>query len=161
MKDGEARMLWQIDNAANALFAAWLPYVQFDTVPFSQFSKMLESRDVWVVADPRDSPAGFAAAGDLDGVYWLDQMAVDPDHARMGLGKALLGAVIDYAKWAYYSNVALSTFRDVPFNAPFYEKFRFVVADSAKAPDSLKQRFLSEIPRGVEDSARVLMIRKL
>ncbi len=79
----------------------------------------------------------------------------------MGLGKALLGAVIDYANWAHYGAAALSTFRDIPFNAPFYEKFGFVAIDSSNAPDPLKQRFLSEIPYGVDDSTRVLMIRKL
>ena len=161
MKEGETERLRQIDNAANALFAPWLPEVEFGTVPIERFSMMWESKQVWVMADPDDRPAGFAVAGDLDGVYWLDQMAVHRACSGMGLGKALFGAVIEYANWAHYDAAALSTFRDIPFNAPFYEKFGFVAIDSSNAPDPLKQRFLSEIPDGVDDSTRALMIRKL
>jgi GNAT superfamily N-acetyltransferase len=72
---------------------------------------------VLVAADPL---AGFARIDQLAGGAHLEQLAVHPDHARHGTGRALLQAACRWAERAGYSELTLATYRDVPWNGPFY-----------------------------------------
>jgi GNAT superfamily N-acetyltransferase len=49
-------------------------------------------------------------------------MDVLPEHAGQGLGAALIEAVCSWAHTRGFDAVTLSTFRDVPWNAPFYTR---------------------------------------
>ena len=63
---------------------------------------------------------GFARLEELDGGAHLEQLAVLPAHAGRGTGRALVEASKDWARHAGYPWITLTTFADVPFNAPFY-----------------------------------------
>jgi GNAT superfamily N-acetyltransferase len=52
----------------------------------------------------------------------LEEMDVLPEHAGQGLGAALIEAVCSWAHTRGFDAVTLSTFRDVPWNAPFYPR---------------------------------------
>ena len=43
-----------------------------------------------------------------------------PDHAGRGVGRALLRAGCDWAAARGYPELTLATYRDVPWNGPFY-----------------------------------------
>ena len=73
----------------------------------------------FVVVDGADAPVGFATCGQLDGALHLYELSVDPAHGRKGLGRALIEAVCREAVTRTLSAVTLSTFSDVPWNAPF------------------------------------------
>ncbi|MBP2216374.1 GNAT family N-acetyltransferase [Arthrobacter sp. CAN_C5] len=63
---------------------------------------------------------GFARLEELDGAAHLEQLAVLPRHAGRGTGRALVEASKAWARDHGYPTMTLSTFADVPFNAPFY-----------------------------------------
>lgn len=65
-------------------------------------------------------PVGFAQLEIVDGQAHLEQLAVSPEHARQGIGRALVTAAKAWAREAGYVAMTLTTFKDVPFNAPFY-----------------------------------------
>ena len=48
-----------------------------------------------------------------------------PDHGRRGLGRALVGAVCDWARKERFEIITLTTYRDVPWNGPLYESLGF------------------------------------
>lgn len=154
--------LHEIDTAAGKLIAMHpgYPGAGIDEVPIKPFGAMLASSEV-IIADMEGKPVGFSAAHHLDGIYWLRELSVDPQFGRRGIGTALLKAVFDRANWEFYNAVGLSTFRNIPFNQPFYERLGFVAVDSRKASFALRKQFTSEIPTGVNASSRVLMVRKL
>lgn len=82
-----------------------------------------ESRswDILVVAEVEGHVAGLARCTDL-GDRWLalDQISVAPHYARRGVGSRLLASLADLAAAAGYRTITGTTFRSVPFNAPFY-----------------------------------------
>jgi hypothetical protein len=55
--------------------------------------------------------------------------------------------------------VSLTTFRDVPFNQPFYERLGFAELSVADAPVALQASFRAEVPDGIDPAERVLMVR--
>jgi GNAT superfamily N-acetyltransferase len=120
---------------------------------------MIGEQDVWVAADANDAAVGFAVAGPLAGFLHLRELSVDPAHGRRGLGRALVLAVHDAARGL--AGTTLTTFRDVPFNAPFYERLGFTELPLSAAPARLVETFLAEVPEGVSPDKRVLMVRRV
>src|SRR5690349_18843714 len=61
-----------------------------------------------------------SALRSYDGTAYVEEMDVLTDHGRRGLGGRLLEAVCTWAREQGHPAVTLSTFRDVPWNGPFY-----------------------------------------
>lgn len=117
----------RIEDAADALFdgTGLLDSTgPDDNVPPGVYEAAIEQRLVFVAADPGGA-VGFALCSLRPPDLYLDQIAVDPEHGRQGLGKALMLRVIREAEARGVESVSLSTFRDVPWNAPYYERFGF------------------------------------
>ena len=81
---------------------------------------------------------------------------------RRGIGRALVEASCGWAEQAGYRSVTLCTYRDVPWNGPFYRSAGFVEL----APDALVCRpggvRATERANGLDDlGPRVVMIRHL
>jgi len=72
---------------------------------------------------------GFAHVLEECGTAHLQQLAVDPAHGRRGLGAALVNACCERARQRGYNQLSLTTFRDVPYNAPWYARLGFVIID--------------------------------
>jgi len=82
---------------------------------------------VLVTGDP---PVGFVCVGLVDGLPHIWQLSVHPDHGRRGLGRALVQAACRWARAEGFEAVTLTTYRDVPWNGPFYASLGFVTVDA-------------------------------
>jgi GNAT superfamily N-acetyltransferase len=81
---------------------------------------------VLVAGDP---PVGFAHVLWLEGTAHLEQLAVHPDHQRQGIGTGLVRAAVQRAGNAGHARLTLSTYADVPWNRPYYERLGFAVVE--------------------------------
>ncbi|WP_068921967.1 GNAT family N-acetyltransferase [Planobispora rosea] len=113
---------------------------------------------VLVAGDP---PAGFALFGWVDGNVHLDQLAVHPDHGRRGVGGRLVEALCAHAAAVGARAVTLTTFRDVPWNGPWYARRGFTVLDPAEWGPELAALVDHERELGIELAPRVVMRRLL
>lgn len=57
------------------------------------------------------------------------------------------------------SSDTLTTFRDVPFNAPLYARRGFAIVEEAEWTDGLRAVVASEAAHGLDVTARVVMRR--
>lgn len=117
-----------IDLAAGALFAPTgliSADALHDHVPADVFEQAIESGDVHKVHLTDGAPAGFTLVSERGGTLYLDQISVHPDHGRKGLGTALIEQVAQVARARKLSRITLSTFRDLPWNGPFYRRLGF------------------------------------
>jgi len=97
----------------------------------------------------------------LDGMAYVEELDVVPAHGRRGLGSRLLGHVFAWGAAQGCAAVTLSTFRDVPWNGPFYRRHGFRdLAPEEWTPGmpAIRQR---EIAVGLKPDARVFMRREL
>src|SRR5688572_16595611 len=125
-REGDIPLLPAIDLAAADLFRSTrFAFVAEGATDVEEFQSQQAQQLLWVAADAGDRPVGFAMARVVDGVIFLDELAVDPLHGRRGLGTRLLETVCESAQTAGYPAVTLSTFRDVVWNVPFYERRGF------------------------------------
>ncbi|MFC0864111.1 GNAT family N-acetyltransferase [Sphaerimonospora cavernae] len=105
-------------------------------------------------------PVGFAMLGHVDDCVHLDQLAVDPEHGRRGIGTRLLDAVCEAAA-ALAPAVTLTTFRDVPWNAPWYARRGFAVLPPEQWGPELAALVEHERALGIELAPRVVMRKEL
>lgn len=114
---------------------------------------------VWVAGRP---PVGFARLGLVDAAPHLEQLSVDPAFGRRGLGTALVRACCDWAVARGFAQLTLTTFAQVPFNAPFYARLGFTVIDDAVLLPSLAAIRRREAELGLDAlGPRVAMRRVL
>ncbi|TDD22850.1 GNAT family N-acetyltransferase [Nonomuraea diastatica] len=106
-----------------------------------------------------DPPAGFALLGRVDGNVHLDQLAVHPRSMRQGIGGRLMAAVIDHARASDAPAVTLTTYRDVPWNAPWYARHGFTVLPEPEWGPELRALVEHERKLGIEVAPRVVMRR--
>ena len=115
----------------------------------------------WVSTDREGQPVGFALVDVIDGSAHLEELSVIPDLNGRGHGMALLRAVEGWAGRKGYAAVTLTTFRDVPFNRPFYEKRGYRVLDEGEWTPGLVERRTEEADAGLDPELRVVMRKDL
>ena len=112
---------------------------------------------MWV-ATAGNRPVGFAYVEVFQPrIAHLDEIDVRPDHGRRGLGRRLVTAVCDWAQRVDFEAVTLSTFRDVPWNMPFYEKLGFEVVPNDMLSPALASVLADEARRGLDTNRGVVM----
>ncbi|WP_433262331.1 GNAT family N-acetyltransferase [Actinosynnema sp. CS-041913] len=110
---------------------------------------------VWVAADPR--PVAWIAAEPVDGYAHVEQVSVHPGHARQGIGARLLDHVEGWAAANGLRGLTLTTFRDIPWNAPYYVRLGF--EEVTELSPGLRAIMDAEDARGLERSKRVCLRR--
>ncbi len=112
---------------------------------------------LWVATGESDAPVGFALASRLGSHAHLDELDVHPDHGRQGLGRALVGAVIEWARAERLRAISLTTLSNVAWSAPFYETFGFRILAPSERGAYLDELLRQEAARGLPAEHRVAM----
>jgi GNAT superfamily N-acetyltransferase len=120
-----------------------------------------EEGRLWVAADSEDRPVGFAVASVVGDNAHLDELDVHPDHGRRGLGRALVQAVLRWGRHKGLPAITLTTLRNVPWNAPFYEQLGFRALEAGERGAVLDEILREEVARGLPAENRVAMRRAL
>jgi GNAT superfamily N-acetyltransferase len=151
-------LLASIELAAARLLAEHAPSsVLGETTSQFELRKARRAGRLWVVL-AGDEPVGFAyVVVHENGVAHLEEVDVHPDHGRRGLGRRLVQTVCAWATSHGFVAVTLTTFRDPPWNMPFYAQLGF----EPVAPDALSGALLTvvdaETRRGLDPARRVVM----
>jgi GNAT superfamily N-acetyltransferase len=162
-REDDLATLPRIEIAANALFAgrALAGVVADDATGMDELVHAQAAGLLWVARAPGGEPVGFALCELVDGAVHLEEIDVDPAHGQRGVGRALLDAVIAWAERAGHPAVTLTTFRDIPWNAPFYERAGFRALRAGELGPGLAALVGEETARGLDPSQRVVMRRDL
>jgi GNAT superfamily N-acetyltransferase len=147
-----------IELAAATLLAGHAPAsVLAETTSVDSLYAAQRGGMLWV-ARANGHPVGFAYVTRLESTTaHLAEIDVHPDHSRRGLGRRLVLAVIDWAAAAGYQWITLTTFRDVPWNMPFYERLGFTVVPETDLFPALRMIVEEQTRRGVDPKRRVAM----
>jgi GNAT superfamily N-acetyltransferase len=157
---GDVERLRSVEVAAGAVFAdIGMPEIAADHPPSAEvLAGWIAAGRVWVACDG-DLPVAYVLVDDVDGCVHVEQLSVHPDWSRRGVGAALLDHVTGWASSRGAAALTLTTFADVPWNAPYYERLGFVRLDSLTP--GLRAVRDSEAARGLDRWPRVAMRRDL
>ncbi|GAA5150927.1 GNAT family N-acetyltransferase [Amycolatopsis dongchuanensis] len=152
VREDELEVLREVERAAGESFrTVGMPEIADDEpLPVEVLDAYRRAGRAWVAGD---HPAAYLLADLVDGCVHIEQVSVRPEYARRGIGRAL----IDHA--AAGAAVTLTTFADVPWNAPYYRRCGFrVLADGELTPGlrAIRER---EAAHGLDRWPRVAMRR--
>ncbi|MEM7286053.1 MAG: GNAT family N-acetyltransferase [Actinomycetota bacterium] len=147
-----------VETAAGARFRELgLDSIADDPGPsIADLAPHLDDGTIWV-AEEAGVVVGYATASIVDGEGHLDQVSVVPDAGGNGYGAALIAEVHRWAAADGLPSVTLTTFRDVAWNGPYYERLGYrPLADDELGPELSAVR-QAEIDAGLDVLARVAM----
>lgn len=153
-------LLPAIELAAATLLAGHAPAsVLAETTSQADLEDAQQRGHLWVaLAD--DVPVGFAHLMVFGpSIAHLEEIDVHPEHGRRGLGRRLVLASCQWAATNGYSWVTLTTFREVPWNMPFYARLGFKEIPLEELTPALLSVVDDETRRGLDPSRRVAMRR--
>lgn len=117
--------------------------------------------DMLIAADYEGLAVGFilmSLRGKSD--FYIDQLSVDPEHGRKGLGSALVRSCLLWAERRGHKEVFLSTFRNLEWNGPFYKRLGFREVPRRRMKDWMLE--IEDAQRSEMDvSQRCFMVRKV
>ncbi|EPJ34256.1 hypothetical protein STAFG_8665 [Streptomyces afghaniensis 772] len=155
----ELPALQDIERAAGAPFRdLGMPEIADDEPPaLDVLERYREAGRCWVAADERDHPAAYLVAEPVDGALHIEQVSVHPRAARRGVGRHLLAHAADRAREEGLSALTLTTFAEVPWNAPYYARLGFRTLSEADLTPGLRRIRATEAEHGLDRRPRVCM----
>ena len=154
-------LLGDIERAAGAAFRdlGMAAVADADPPSMGELTRFQADGRAWVVADEADAPVAYLLVEVVDGNGHVEQVSVHPDHARQGLGRALLDAVDRWALPLGLSALTLTTYADVPWNAPYYARLGFGIVAEVDLSVGLRRIRAREEASGPAAWPRVVMRR--
>lgn len=160
---GDLRRIQDIEAAASELFRA----IGMDSIADDTPVSLTEPRayqcggKAWVATDAADHPIAYilVEVADTLGAYRASHSP--PHHSRQGLGRDLIDHVARWAQGSGISGITLTSFRDVPWNAPYYERLRFARLAEREWPDAPRQTIKREHQHGLDAWPRVVMTKRI
>ncbi|MQA96122.1 MAG: GNAT family N-acetyltransferase [Streptosporangiales bacterium] len=116
----------------------------------------------WVAtAADGGQPVAYLIAGLVDGALHIEQVSVHAEHARRGVGRALIEHVAGWAKARGIPALTLTTFTDVPWNGPYYRRLGFRPLAPEEITPGLREIRAAEAAHGLDRWPRTSMRRDL
>ena len=151
-----------IERAAGALFVeAGLAEIASHEPTDVEFVEAAGRAGAVFVATEDGKPVGFILAAPLDRHMHIYELSVHPSHGKRGLGRKLVEAVCSHAKGEGFIAVTLSTFRDLPWNGPFYASCGFRELDRDEWTPALLLAHYLEEDLGLPIERRCFMRKEL
>lgn len=152
--------LADVENRADQLFSA-IPgfenFLAFPDMTAKDYLNLPSSHQTWVYES--DTILGLASTYDMDDAIYLAQLSVDPAHQGTGIGIKLLETVCKTARTAHKTGVVLCTFKNIPWNAPFYKNRGFDFLSSHQMGPQLSARAQADHVKWAQYSPRCVMGR--
>lgn len=152
-----------IEDDAAGIFTA-IGMAEIDEDPPNDLDTLraaLADNCLWVAVDVNDVPVGFLYARPVEDHLYIQELDVRRSHQRRGIGARLIEAVCRAAADRGQASVTLSTFADVPWNAPYYERLGFRRLAAGDLTAGMRAIEAEEAEFGLDVSRRVFMRRDL
>ncbi|WP_405940995.1 GNAT family N-acetyltransferase [Streptomyces sp. NBC_00207] len=157
----ELTVLQDIERAAGICFRdIGMPEIADDEpLTLGELGRYQQAAMAWVSVDGTDAPVAYLIADRVDGNLHVEQVSVHPDHARRGIGRSLLEHLAGLAIREGVPSLTLTTFTEVPWNAPYYARCGFRLLDDDGLTPGLREIRARESEHGLDRWPRVCMRR--
>jgi len=157
----EIPLIREIERASAQRFIGLMDALAADEPSPAEILAARIASDGLLVALDADTPIAFVMFRPVEDGLYIEQLDVLPAFAGRRIGAALLDAVAGLARSGGLARLTLSTFRDVPWNAPYYRRLGFAdIADDALTPGLFEIR-REHLARGLDESQRTFMGREV
>jgi GNAT superfamily N-acetyltransferase len=152
-------LLVEIERVAGESFRSVGMDLVADDDPGSveELAPYAEEGRAFVSVDADDRPVGYLLLDVVDAAAHIEQVSVHPDRARQGIGRALIGRAATWARSHGLEALTLTTYVEVPWNGPYYERLGFSYLAAEKETPGLRAIRDEERASGLDAWPRACM----
>jgi GNAT superfamily N-acetyltransferase len=121
--------------------------------PAEAWRPQLDAGTLWV-AEAEGRVIAFLAATAVGDRLHIDEVDVEQGQQGRGVGRSLIGHVVAWARAQGFARLSLTTFRNVPWNGPFYASLGFVEDDGLPV---LQEILRTEADKGLSDRCAMVL----
>jgi ribosomal protein S18 acetylase RimI-like enzyme len=158
-RQGDLAVMQDIERAAGSWFReiGMAEIAGDEPLPVEELARYRQDHHAWVAADDAGIPAAYLIAGLVDGSLHIEQVSVHPRAACRKIGRMLLDHAAAYAAAGGIGALTLTTFAEVPWNAPYYARCGFRVLQDSELSPGMRAVRDREIAHGLHRWPRVGM----
>ncbi|MEL6530177.1 MAG: GNAT family N-acetyltransferase [Pseudomonadota bacterium] len=156
----DAKHMPAIEKAAGALFSkveGLAGLAGTHALPRERLERYIRKGHC-LVTHVNDTMAGFLVNEPFQRELHIWEMDVHPNFQQRGIGAGMLRACMVDARNSGFTALTLTTFRDVPWNAPFYARIGFEEVTALDAHPRLAGELAVEADHGLPPERRCAMI---
>jgi GNAT superfamily N-acetyltransferase len=160
----DARALPEIEASAGEIFRdipelAWI--ADDGGQSEERHRELIAQGTAWVATNKHGMPVGFINGEELDGNFHIWELSVHRAFHGQRIGKALIEKAKRFARDKHLHALTLTTFRDVPWNAPYYRSLGFEVVEGDAVTKALASILQKEADLGLPVDLRCAMALRL
>ncbi|MFK0310346.1 GNAT family N-acetyltransferase [Pseudomonas sp. NPDC090233] len=150
-----------IERSAAGAFAqlpgmAWL--AEGEVLDPTKHRSFIAAGSSWVAESADGHLLGFICASIEEPVMHVQELSVRREVQGQGIGRQLLDQAASEARRLKMHELTLTTFSNVPWNAPFYSRYGFeVIAQCALSP-RLRDLLATENDHGLQDRCAMRLL---
>jgi Acetyltransferase (GNAT) family. len=159
----EASLLPAIEQSAARAFLSYPDFArlaQESGLSEEEHRLFITQNSSWVALHSQQ-PIGFILAEPLEDSLFIVELSVALEWQNFGVGRSLLKQAAREAKRRSLSALTLTTFRAIPWNAPFYQRQGFELLDDSQLSPGLRQKLENEAAHGLRRETRCAMRREV
>lgn len=158
-REQDIRLLPDIERSAGESFRKLpeLAWIADDCVMSAETHLQYVKKGTSWVAAADEKIVGFICAEFIERDLHIWLLAVRQEWQCHGIGRRLMDTAIKYAQSKKFEFVTLTTFREVPWNEPFYRSLGFEVIETTMMEPRLEQILQEEIQHGIPGVLRCAM----
>ncbi|WP_221351139.1 GNAT family N-acetyltransferase [Streptomyces beigongshangae] len=152
-------LLQDIERAAGEPFRIFgMPEIADDEPPaLDLLQRYRRAGYAWVAEDAAGPLVAYLIGEPVDGAFHIEQVSVHPDAAHRGVGRTLITYAAERARGQGLTGLSLTTFAEVPWNAPYYKRLGFRVLAESELTPGLRRIRAAEAEHGLDRWPRVCM----
>ena len=158
----DAARLREIERASGSRFReiGMADVADGDPTPAAILEDRASRNQLLIARAAKGTIAGFLIWSPKDGNAYIEEVSVHPDHAGHKLAARLIDRLADDVRDRFPA-LTLSTFRNVPWNAPYYARLGFHEWPFAEAGPDHRESWHHQAANGLDMTKRLFMIRRL
>jgi GNAT superfamily N-acetyltransferase len=149
-----------IERSASEAFLAVpdLAWIATDDVQSeTRHYALIEAGAAWVAVQANGELLGFLSGEQIGRRLHIWELAVLRRRQGQGVGRALMETAVRWAKTQNLNALTLTTFRDVPWNEPFYRRLGFRTLGRGDLTTELHAILKDEVRNGLPREKRCAM----
>ncbi|MBP6122658.1 MULTISPECIES: GNAT family N-acetyltransferase [Providencia] len=158
----DARLLPDIEKSAAQIFLghekfSWIAQGNVQTE--QDHLNFIQRKMEWVAVNGSDEPIGFINVEKQANSLHICELSVCQQWQGQGIGKQLVNHIIDLALAQKIPAISLTTFCDIPWNAPYYQRLGFHIIKHENLTNELKSILQHEMDAGFQVDERCAMVK--
>jgi len=157
----DASLLASIESSAAQAFRvleglSWL--ADSPPMPIERHLEFIKHSTCWLAIDAENRPQGFLSANRYGRDLHIHELSVRHTMQGQGIGRQLVQVAQAFVEVNGLHALTLTTFKHVPWNAPFYARLGFQIESDQQVDERLSTLLSEEYEHGFPVGSRCAMV---